>query len=408
MASISGRIKEIGVEVNSRLKMVKQPRSMPFGTRQLGGAPSYFSRKTQRMNETPLTRWHQQHGARMTDFHGWLMPLQYSSITDEHLAVRKAAGLFDLCHMGRICLTGPDRIAFAQRMTTADVAAMDKGEVNYGFLCNPEGGVVDDITIYRAEDHVQLVVNGANRLKAFEWLQRNRAGSNVGIEDASDRLGMIAIQGPLAEAVVQKETDCALSSIRYYHFDLATLAGVTMIVSRTGYTGEDGFELYLDSGGCERVWEALMKRGEGHGLVPIGLGARDTLRLEAAMPLYGNELSDATTPFEAGLGKFVVIQKPDFMGRQALLERSKQVSKRLVCIVMEERAIPRTGYGVFVDQTRVGEVTSGTFSPMLAQGIAMAYVDVARAKQDTSLAVEIRGKRCPARVIRRPFYSRKR
>jgi len=356
------------------------------------------------MNETPLTRWHQQHGGRMTDFHGWLMPLQYTGITDEHLAVRQAAGLFDLCHMGRIRLSGPARIEFAQRMTTANVAAMARGQVEYGFLCNRQGGIVDDITIYRENDAVFLVVNGANRLKVVEWLTSHRGGDAVEIEDVSDAVGMMAIQGPEAVAILQEETDCPLANLRYYHFDVATVAGVEMLVSRTGYTGEDGFELYLDAPHCLPVWETLMR----HDLISVGLGARDTLRLEAAMPLYGNELNDATSPFEAGLGKFVIMEKRDFMGRAALVERSKQLTRRLVCIVMEERSIPRTGYKVFAGEATVGEVTSGTFSPTLGQGIAMAYVDVACAKVGASLAIEIRGKKWAARVVRRPFYSRKR
>jgi len=361
------------------------------------------------MHETPLTRWHQQHGGRMTDFHDWLMPLQYTSITDEHQSVRNAAGLFDLCHMGRIVLTGPDRIAFAQRMTTADVAAMDKGKVEYGFLCNEQGGIVDDITVYRGEEEILLVINGANRIKGFEWLNRHRGSANVEIEDASMRLGMIAIQGPRAEVILQEETPFPLRPIPYYHFNAADVAGVRMLVSRTGYTGEDGFELYLEAAPCEAVWNALMKRGQGRGLAPVGLGARDTLRLEAAMPLYGNELDDETSPFEAGLGKFVVLDKPDFVGRAALVERAKAKTKFLCCLVMEERAVPRTGYAIFMDKADVGKVTSGTFSPTLGRGIAMAYIYTPHFTQvGTTLAVEIRGKRVPARVIRRPFYSRKR
>ena len=356
------------------------------------------------MRETPLTRWHQQHGGRMTDFHGWLMPLQYTSITDEHLAVRQAAGLFDLCHMGRIRLTGPARMEFAQRMTTADVAAMAEGQVDYGFLCNPQGGVVDDITVYRGDDYVFLVVNGANRFKVMDWLNAHRGERAVTIEDVSDSLGMIAIQGPEAEEILQAETEFPLAKLRYYHFGTARVAGVEMLVSRTGYTGEDGFELYLDAAHCLSVWEALMR----HDLISVGLGARDTLRIEAAMPLYGNELNDTTSPFEAGLGKFVRMEKPDFVGRDALLERSKAVTRRLCCLVMQERSIPRTGYAVWAGDRRVGEVTSGTFSPTLGQGIAMAYVEAALAKEGASLAVEIRGRKCPARVIRRPFYSRKR
>ncbi len=360
------------------------------------------------MNETPLTRWHQQHGARMTDFHGWLMPLQYTSITDEHLAVRHAAGLFDLCHMGRICLRGPDAAAFAHWMTTADVKAMAEGQVDYGFLCNPRGGIVDDITVYRNADEVMLVVNGANRLKVMEWLTAHRDGYAVEIEDASTRLGMIAIQGPQAAAILQETTRFPLSTIRYYQFARAEVAGVPMLVSRTGYTGEDGFELYVDAGACASVWERLMTREKKAGdLVAVGLGARDTLRLEASMPLYGNELNDETTPFEAGLGKFVRMDKENFMGRSALLQKYNTPARRLCCLVMNEKAVPRSGYKLYAGETAIGQVTSGTFSPTLQQGIAMAFVQPAYAREGTELAVEIRGRKCAARVVRRPFYSRK-
>ncbi|MCX8037235.1 MAG: glycine cleavage system aminomethyltransferase GcvT [Candidatus Sumerlaeia bacterium] len=362
-----------------------------------------------KMNETPLTRWHQEHGARMTDFHGWLMPLQYTSITDEHLAVRRAAGLFDLCHMGRICLRGPDAVAFAHWMTTADVKAMAEGQVDYGFLCNPQGGIVDDITVYRNTNEVMLVVNGANRLKVMDWLTDHCDRYSVEIEDASGRLAMIAIQGPQAVAILQEETRFPLSAIRYYHFAPAEVAGVPMLVSRTGYTGEDGFELYLDAGACEAVWEKLMTPDKKIGdLVAVGLGARDTLRLEASMPLYGNELNDETTPFEAGLGKFVRMDKEDFMGRSALVQKYNAPARRLCCLVMSEKCIPRSGYKVYAGETAIGEVTSGTFSPTLLQGIAMAYVGPPYAKEGTVLAVEIRGRKCAARVVRRPFYSRKR
>jgi len=344
----------------------------------------------------------------MTDFHDWLMPVQYTSITDEHLAVRNVAGLFDLCHMGRIRLTGPDRVAFAQRLTTANVEAMTTGQVEYGFLCNERGGIVDDITIYRDEDEILLVVNGANRLKAFDWLTKHRNGQNVEIADASERLAMIAIQGPLAQAILQEETAHPLETIRYYRFWRIEVEGVGMLASRTGYTGEDGFELYLDASRCETVWNALMERGRNRGCVPVGLGARDTLRLEAAMPLYGNELDDETTPFEAGLGKFVVLDKPDFVGQEALLERAKARTKFLCCLIMEERAVPRTGYPVFYDKAEAGRVTSGTFSPTLGKGIAMAYIHSPYfAQVGTQVLVEIRGKKTPAKVVRRPFYSRK-
>jgi len=346
----------------------------------------------------------------MTDFNGWLMPLQYTSITEEHQRVRQAAGLFDLGHMGRIRLRGPDRIDFAQRMTTVDVAGTEEGGVSYGFLCNDRGGIIDDVTIYRAGDYVFLVVNSANRLKVLDWLNSNRAANNVEIEDATETLGMIAIQGPQAEAILQKETDFPLGSIGYYRFGVTIVSTTKMLISRTGYTGEDGFEMYMGSLYCERVWEALLKRGGQHGLVPVGLGARDTLRLEAAMPLYGNELSETITPFDAGLRKFVNLKKPDFVGREALIERSQaqHEPRRLCCLVMEERSIPRKGYKVFAQDMRIGEVTSGTFSPTLGQGIAMAYLDIIYAQKGNRVAVEIRGKRYPARVVQRPFYSRRR
>ncbi|MBM3334973.1 glycine cleavage system aminomethyltransferase GcvT, partial [Candidatus Sumerlaeota bacterium] len=338
------------------------------------------------MKETPLAHWHRQHGARVIDFHGWLMPLQYTSITEEHLAVRKAVGLFDLCHMARIRLSGPAHAEFASYVTTGDVVRMGAGKVDYAFLCNEQGGIVDDITIYRQHDSILLVVNSANRLKVLDWLGSHRDRWDVEISDVSDALAMIAIQGPRAERVLQKDTDFPLASISYYHFATAAISGQQAIVSRTGYTGEDGFEVYLDATHISNVWERLLEQGKEDGLVPVGLGARDTLRLEAALPLYGNEINETTTPFEAGLGKFVALDKADFVGREALVARSKNVSRRLCCLVMDERAVPRSGYSVFAGQTDVGRVTSGTFSPSLERGIALAYVDVAHSAEGASLA----------------------
>lgn len=361
------------------------------------------------LRETPLTAWHRDNGARMTDFHGWRMPLQYTSITEEHQTVRTAAGLFDLGHMGRIRIDGSDRLAYVQKMTTADVAGTQEGTVQYGFLCNEKGGIIDDITIYRAEEYVLLVVNGANRSKVMEWLASHPPEGDVRVRDVTDTLGMIAVQGPQAQTILQTRTDFGLGEIRYYHFEIARVAEVKMLVSRTGYTGEDGFELYMGSAFCLPVWDALLEQGHEHGLAPVGLGARDTLRLEAGMPLYGNELDETISPFEAGLGKFVQFDKPDFVGRPALLERSKaHMPRRLCCLVMRERCIPRRGYEVSVGGMPVGEVTSGTFSPTLAKGIAMAYLDVVCSVEGMHVEVAIRGKKYPARVVRRPFYKRNR
>jgi aminomethyltransferase len=345
----------------------------------------------------------------MTDFFGWSMPVQFSSITEEHLTVRRAAGLFDLGHMGRIRLSGPDRVAFAQLLTTVDVEAADSGTVLYGFLCDNRGAILDDITIYRADKQVLLVVNASNAAKVLDWLNRNRAAADVMIEDVSSRMAMIAIQGPQAEAIVQEETALAVDALRYYRFEETKVCGVRMLISRTGYTGEDGFELYMGYRYCEPVWNDLFERGKRNGLVPIGLGARDTLRLEAAMPLYGNELSEQTTPFEAGLGKFVDLEKPDFIGREALREQSQAPpAVRLCCLVAKDRCVPRKGYEVFVGEKHVGAVTSGTFSPTLNQGIAMAYLDVGYAGEGTEVEIAVRGRRHGSRVVRRPFYSRKR
>jgi len=368
-----------------------------------------FCRRKRKVKRTPLTEWHEAHGARMTDFHGWRMPLQYASITDEHIAVRTKAGLFDLGHMGRVRISGPDRVEFVRRIVTCDIGAAAEGRVLYGFICNERGGIVDDVTVYRARDYIFLVVNASNRAKVLDHLGRLREGFSVEIEDLTGTLGMIAIQGPEAAAILAGETDLQLDGIKFYHFEIGPVAGAKTIVSRTGYTGEDGFELYMGSLYCESVWEALLARGRERGLVPVGLGARDTLRLEAAMPLYGNELDEETTPYEAGLGKFVALDKGDFIGRQALLERSRShISRRLSCLVMQERSVPRSGYEIFVGDMKIGRVTSGTFSPTLGRGIAMAYLDAVYAQPDTMVEVEIRGRRYQARVIRCPFYSRRR
>jgi aminomethyltransferase len=337
------------------------------------------------------------------------MPVMYTSITDEHLAVRSVAGLFDLGHMGRIRITGEGRLGFVERVTTMPISRAEEGRVQYGFILNQAGGVIDDITGYRAADHVFLVVNGANRLAVVDWFGRQIDGFQAAFEDVSDKVGMIAIQGPRARHMLQHETTCHLDSIGYYRFATCTVAGVRTLVSRTGYTGEDGFELYMDAAACQKVWDALLRAGEPEGLRPIGLGARDTLRLEASLPLYGNELDLLTTPIEAGLKKFVDLEGHDFIGRAALVESLERgPSKSLVCLVTQERVVPRHGYKIFGGGAEIGGVTSGTFSPTLNQGIAMAYIAPGSEKVDTRVEIEIRGQRHPARVVPRPFYKRRR
>jgi aminomethyltransferase len=354
---------------------------------------------------TPLHDVHMALGAKMVPFAGFEMPVQYpAGITAEHKAVRENVGLFDVSHMGEFMIRGPQAIDFANYVTTNDVAALSVGQAQYSTILNEGGTIVDDCLVYRFPDHLMMVVNASNKDKDLAHISAYIDRFDCSIEDVSDRMALLALQGPRAQEVMTRFTDVKLDDIAYYHFQVATVAGVPdVILSRTGYTGEDGFELYFDASRAVEVWDALMSDGS---VVPAGLGARDTLRLEMGMALYGNDIDDGTTPYEAGLGWLVKMKKGDFVGREAL-ERQKAagIPRKLIGFTMPDRAFPRHGYPVSCDGVASGEVRSGTLSPTLGIAIGTAYLPLAVAKEGTQFEVEIRGKRLPAVVQKMPFYK---
>ena len=359
------------------------------------------------MKKTPLNQTHRQLGARMVDFGGWDMPVQYSGVIDEHLAVRQRAGLFDVSHMGEIEVSGGNALEFVQYLTTNDASTLVDGQVQYSALCYPDGGVVDDVTLYRFNATRYLFcVNAANTDKDFAWMQQVLAESkrtDVTLTDRSDEFAQIALQGPKAQDILSSLTELPLDELVYYHFCEGEVAGVDMIVSRTGYTGEDGFELYLPAQDAVDVWGQLMQVGEPHGLKPIGLGARDTLRLEKGYALYGHELSAEISPLEAGLGWITKLGKADFVGKAALVaQKEAGLPRRKVALLMQQRGIPREGYAVYCGDQQVGVVTSGTMSPSLKVGVALALVTPQAAKEE-KLTVAVRKQRLTAKVVRPPF-----
>jgi len=368
------------------------------------------------LRTTPLRAVHEGLGATMTGFAGWLMPLRYRSETAEHQAVRNAAGLFDLSHMGEIAVTGPGAPAALDYALVGRLSAVAPGRAKYTMICAPDGGVLDDLIVYRLADAEYLVVaNAANTATVTAALRDRAAGHEAEVRDQTDDYALIAIQGPHAARILGPLTDISLDGVKYYSGHRCTVAGQPVLLARTGYTGEDGFELFTVPDGVEALWAALAGAGAGDGLVPAGLAARDTLRLEAGMPLYGNELSAELTPFDAGLGRVVVFDKPgDFVGRAALAERAQAPPRRVLAgLIAESRRVPRHGYPVTWDGVSRGTVTSGAPSPTLAVPIAMAYLDpetAGRARDDTEgrLAVDVRGTPEPARITDLPFYRRPR
>jgi aminomethyltransferase len=363
------------------------------------------------LRTTPLNQIHRESGAKMTAFSGWDMPVEYSGLIAEHQAVRRAAGLFDVSHMGEFELTGPGALAFLQRVTAGDVAKLADGQAQYSSLPLPSGCPVDDVIVYRrGEGRYLVVVNAGNVAKDWEWLQ-SQSPRDCTLVDKSDAYALLALQGPKAEAILQPLTPLDLKGIRFYHFAEGALAGHPAIVARTGYTGEDGFELFVAPDAAADVWRKLIDAGGPHGLLPAGLGARDTLRLEAKMLLYGNDMDETTTLVEAGLGWTLSFDdaKGDWNGRQVLLgQKANGAPRKLVGFETTERGIPRHGYPVFVGEEASGQVTSGSFAPFLQKSIGLAYLPAPRAKVGTELDVEIRGRRVKARVVPTPFYKRPR
>jgi aminomethyltransferase len=335
------------------------------------------------------------------------MPVQYTpGILEEHRAVRTRAGLFDVSHMGELEVRGNEALALAQYAMTNDVSKLDVGQAQYSMFCREDGGAIDDCVVYRFDDHYMIVVNASNREKDRDWLEDLAGRFDVDVIDRSDEIGLLAIQGPLAQSIVLRLTDADLESIEYYHYREGDVAGIPTIISRTGYTGEDGFELYVPAGDAAALWRALIDAGKSDGLIPAGLGARDSLRLEMGYALYGNDLDENHSPLEAGLGWIVKLDKGDFVGRDALAQlKQKGVREKLVGFMLKERGFPRHGYAVLLDGEPAGEVTSGIHSPSLQQGIGMAYVPVEGSWPGTPLQIVIRDRAHQAEVVRTPFYK---
>lgn len=362
---------------------------------------------SQPLARTPLFDEHVALGGKMVPFAGFEMPVQYpAGITAEHRAVREAAGLFDVSHMGEFVLRGPHALDLVQRVTVNDAAGIEVGQVQYSAMCLEHGGVVDDLTVYRLADRYMLVVNASNIDKDLAWIRGHADGLDVEVEDRSRETGLLALQGPVAREILRPLADFDVDDVRYYRFTEGAVAGVPALVSGTGYTGEDGFELYVDAGAAVTLWRALLDAGSGRGLLPAGLGARDSLRLEVGYALYGNDLDEEHTPLESGLGWITKLDKGDFVGRDALLrQKAEGVKRRLVGLRMTEKGFPRPGYAVLAGGEPVGVVTSGTVSPSLGEGIAMGYVPTELASPGTGLAIDVRGKPVAALVQRPPFYT---
>jgi aminomethyltransferase len=362
------------------------------------------------LRKTPLTEWHRAHGARMVDFAGFEMPVQYEGIQEEVRTVRNRVGLFDLCHMGRLVLRGPAAVAACDRIVSQNVAKIPVGAIRYSLLCAPDGGVIDDVLVYRGQDEVHVVINAGNRAVDDAWFRDHLAGSGVAYENVSDAQTMLALQGPNSQQTLQGLCSLGLDGLKYYRFAPGRLLGrIDALVSRTGYTGEDGFELFFPVAEAGKVWTALLEAGAAHGLKPIGLGARDVCRTEAGMPLYGHEINRGITPLEADLLFGLDLGKGDFIGLPALkLQQRKGVPRRLVALQVEGKRVPREGYDVLHAGAKAGHVTSGTFSPTLDRPIAMALVRSDLAKAGVKVEVDLRGKPAEATIDALPFYSRKR
>ena len=363
------------------------------------------------LQRTPLDAAHRALGARMVPFAGWEMPVQYTSIIEEHRTVRSAVGLFDLSHMGEVAVRGSEAVAFLRYAVVSDPGALEPWQAQYSMLCRDDGGIIDDLIVYRLDDGFLIVCNAGNRTAVVEHLDAlvKRGDFDAEVEDRSDRTALIAPQGPGAAELLRTRTDVDLDALAYYHATRGTVAGVECIVARTGYTGEDGFELLCEAKRADRLWRALLEAGAPFDMRPCGLGARDTLRLEAGMPLYGNELDLETNPYEANLGRVVKLEKGEFVGRAALhAVQQAGPQRKLIGLQMVDNAVPRHDYAVLAEGEPVGRVTSGTASPTLGTRIAMAYVPAGLARVGNAFEVVVRDRPYRAEQVKLPFYRRPR
>ena len=360
--------------------------------------------------KTPLYDEHIKLGGNVVDYAGWFLPVEYEGLVPEHEAVRNAVGLFDVSHMGEITVKGKDALAFVNYLMTNDIASIVDNQIIYTFMCNESGGVVDDLLVYRYDENFfYLVVNAGNTTKDWKWIQDHKGDFEVELENISDEVGEVAIQGPLAEKTLQKLTDLDLSSIKFFHLNRnVDIAGVNCMVSRTGYTGEDGFEVYCDNEGVVKVWQEIMKAGEEFGIKPTGLGCRDTLRFEASLPLYGHEMDDVITPLEAGFKYFVKLDKDtDYIGKEALNKQwDAGLERKLVGIELIDKGIAREGYEVYKDGEKIGHVTTGYKSPTLGKVIGNALIATEFTALGTEVDVKIRNKFAKAKVISKKFLKK--
>jgi aminomethyltransferase len=360
------------------------------------------------MKKTRFYSVHQKLNAKIVEFAGYQMPIQYSSIIAEHKAVRNSVGVFDVSHMGEIFIRGNKALDFVNYITVNDASILTDGRVQYSAMCYEDGGIVDDLLVYRiSETEFLLVVNASNKDKDYEWMKKNNK-FDVEISDESDEYSLLAVQGPNSKSTIQKICDRPLD-LEYYHFFKAKIDGVDMIVSRTGYTGELGYELYFkgDDATAEKIWNAIFEAGKEFNIQPVGLGARDSLRLEMGFCLYGNDIDQTTNTIEAGLGWITKLKKPNFIGKDVLVKTKEEGPKRkLVALISEEKCFPRHGYDLSVDGKKVGHITSGTVSPILEKAIALGYVESIYAKEGTQVNFLIRGKEIPATVTKLPFIKK--
>lgn len=359
------------------------------------------------MKRTRLNAAHKKLGGKMIEFFGWEMPVEFTGIIEEHLAVRERAGLFDVSHMGEIVISGKQALDLVQYLTPNDAARLAPGKAQYSALITPEGTFVDDLLVYCLdEEKYLLVVNAANSNKDYEWILSHQEGFDVKVENRSDDYTQLALQGPRALEILKPMTEIDLEEMKSFRFDWGKISGEEVLVSRTGYTGEDGFEIYTLSSQPEKIWEEVLERGTSYNLLPVGLGARDTLRLEAKLMLYGNDINETTTVLEAGLGWLVKFQKGDFLGRELLLkQKEKGITRKLVGFELVDKGIARPHHHVFVEGNEVSEVTSGTYSPYFKKAIGLTYLPLDFTEIGTEFEIEIRDKR-KARVVPTPFYKR--
>jgi aminomethyltransferase len=362
------------------------------------------------VKQTPLFEVHLKYGGKMVEFGGWSLPVQYTGIKEEHHTVRTKAGLFDVSHMGEVLVKGDEALAFLQTLITNDLARIAEHQVQYTPMCYPDGGVVDDLLIYKfgATEYL-LVINAANIEKDLAWINSRSSGFNVQIINQADELALLALQGPLAATILAQVAGRPLTDLKYYWFlPEVDLNGKRTLISRTGYTGEDGFEIYCRPEDAVALWEMILEAGKPWGLLPAGLGARDTLRLEACLPLYGHELTAAITPLEAGLSQFVKLDKPFFNGREVLAEQKQNgLTRKIVGMAALERGVARAGYPVLADGRPIGVVTSGSYAPTLDKNLALALIDIEYSTIGRKLKFEVRGKTVTTEVIAKPFYMKR-